>query len=155
LGSRPKILDATLENLSLGVGLISGQIVPQEHAGLVPGTEMGFGCAMSVLMGSTPPVTGSTSSVTSKADAMPISNPRLPVVTIAEVTTRTMNVYATPVTIPMILEWAKADAMPLSNPGSPVDTVAEVLVASVVTIEAYGKADRKSSPVKGLLRRVF
>jgi hypothetical protein len=115
---------------------------------------MGSGSAQSVLMGSTPPVTSSTSSVTSEADAMPISDPRLLVVTIAEVTTRTMNVYATPVTIPMILEWAEADAMPLSNPGSQVDTVANV-VASTVTVEAYGKADRKSSPAKGLLRRVF
>jgi hypothetical protein len=129
LGSRPKILDATLEpclGLSLGVGLISGQIVPQEHAGLVSGTEMGSGCALSVLMGSAPPVTGSTSSVASKADAIPISDPGLPMVTIAKVTTRTMNVYATPVTILMISEWAEADAMPLSNPGLPVDTVAEV-----------------------------
>jgi hypothetical protein len=106
-------------------------------------------------MGSTPPVTGFTSSVTSEADAMPIFDLGLPVVTIAKVTTRTMNVYATPVTIPMIPEWAEADAVPLSNPGSPVDTVTKVLVASAVTVEAYGKADRKSSPAKGLLRRVF
>ena len=93
--------------------------------------------------------------VTFEADAMPISNPGLPVVTIAEVTTTTMNVYATPVTIPMIPKWAEANAMPLYDPGSLVDTVTEVLVASAVFVEAYSKADQKSTPGKGLLRRVF
>jgi hypothetical protein len=106
-------------------------------------------------MGSTPPVTSSTSPVTFEADAVPISNLGLLVVTIVEVTATTMNVSTTSVTIPMILEWAKANAMPLFDPGSPVDTVTEVLVAYAFSIEASGKADQKSSPAKGLLRQGF
>jgi hypothetical protein len=122
---------------------------------LVSGTEMGSGCTLLELMGSTLLVNGSTLLVMSEADVVPISNPRLLVVTIAKVTATIMNVSATPVTIPMILEWAEVDAMPLSNLGSPVDTVAMVLVASAVTVEASSKADRKYFPAKGLLRRGF
>jgi hypothetical protein len=55
-------------------------------------------------MGSTPPVTGSTSPVTSEADAMPYSNLRLPVVAFAEVSATTLDVSATSMTIPMIPE---------------------------------------------------
>ena len=86
LGSEPKTLGAALEpcsGLSSDVGCISGQQVPQEHAGLVFSTEMGSRCALLALMGSTPPV--------SKADAVPISDPELLVVSIAEVTATMME----------------------------------------------------------------
>jgi hypothetical protein len=51
LGSRPKFLGAAFEpclGLSSGVASFSGQIVPQECAGLVSGTVMGFGCSVCV-----------------------------------------------------------------------------------------------------------
>jgi hypothetical protein len=110
LGSKAKTLGAALEpcsGLSLDVGRILGQQVPQEQAGLVFGTEMVSGCALLALMGSTPPVTGSTSPV-SEADAVPIYDSGLPVVSIAEVNATMMNVSATPVTIPMIPERAES-----------------------------------------------
>ena len=142
-------MGATLEpcsGLSSGVECISGQQVPQECAGLVLGTEMGSGCTLLELMGSTLPVNGSTLLVIFEAYAVPIFDHGLLVVTIDKVIATTMNVFATPVTIPMISEWAKADAMPLSNLGSLVDTVAEVLAAAAITVEAFGKADRKYFP---------
>jgi hypothetical protein len=122
---------------------------------LVSGTKMGSGCALSALMGSTPPVTGSTSLVTSETDAVPISNLGLPVVAIAEVIARTLNVSATSVTIPMTPGRAKADAMTISVLGSPMVSIVKVLVASIGSVEASSKADQKSFPVKGLLRRGF
>jgi hypothetical protein len=116
---------------------------------------MGSGCALSVPMGSTPLVIGSTLLVMSEADVVPNFDLGLPVVSIAEVTAMTMNVFATLVTIPMISERAEANVMTLFDPKSPVDIVVELLVASAVSVEAFGKAVRKSSPAKGLLRRGF
>ena len=116
---------------------------------------MGSGCALSTLMSSTPPATGSTSLVTSETDAVPISNLGLPVVAIAEVTATTLNVSATPVTIPMIPGRIEADAMTISILGLPVVSVAKVLVASTVSVEASGKADRKSFLIMGLLWQGF
>lgn len=75
LGSRPNTLGAVLEpclGFSLDVGCISGKQVPLERAGFVSGFAMGSGCALSVLMGSTPLVIGSTLPVTSEVDAVQI-----------------------------------------------------------------------------------
>jgi hypothetical protein len=144
LRSRPKILGASLEpclGLSAGIGSISGLVVPQKRAGLVSGSEMGSGCDLSTRMGSTPPVTGSSLPVTSEANAALNSNLGL---AFAEVTATMMDVSASPVAIPLILERA-------SNSGSPADSVAKMLVASASSGEASGKADRKSFPAKGLL----
>jgi hypothetical protein len=141
LGSRPKILGAALEpclGLSAGIGSISGLIVPQKRAGLVSGSEMGYGCDLSTQMDATP-------LVTSKADAVLNSDLGL---TFAEVTATMMDISDSPVAILLILERA-------SNSRSPADSVFEVLVASAGFGEASGKADRESFLAKDLLRLGF
>jgi hypothetical protein len=112
---------------------------------LVLGTVMGSGCALSAEMHSTP-------LVTSEANAVPYSDLGLPVVAFAEVFAMTLDVSASPVTIPMTSKQAKADTM---DPGSLADSVAKVLVASTGSGEASGKTVHKSSPAKGLLRQGF
>jgi hypothetical protein len=112
---------------------------------------MGSGCALSTPMHSILPVTGSTSPVTSIADAVPIFYPSLPMVSFAEVTVTTINASETPMTILMIPRRAKADAMTLFDPGLLMDIVAKSLVASTVSVEASSKVVQKSSSGKGLL----
>jgi hypothetical protein len=103
---------------------------------LVLGTKTGSRCAMSALMGSTPPGTGSTSLVTSETDAVSISNLGLQVVAVVEVIAL--------VTIPKIPGRAEADAMIIYVLGSPMVSIAKVLVDSTGSVEASSKADRKS-----------
>jgi hypothetical protein len=119
LGSRPNFLGAALEpclGLSSGVGCLSGQIVPQESAGLGSGSVMGFGCSSSALVGSTPPMTGSSSPMTSEVVAVPSFDFGLPVVAFVKVSSTMLGITATPVIIPLIPDWAKAVAMVSGSP---------------------------------------
>jgi hypothetical protein len=141
-------LGAALEpclGLSAGIGSFSGLIVPQKRAGLVLGSEMGSRCDLLTRLDATLPVTGSSLPVMFEADAVLNSDLGLAFV---EVTATMMDISAFPVAILLILERA-------SDFGSPVDSIVEVLVASAGFGEASGKADQKSFPTKGLLRRDF
>jgi hypothetical protein len=82
------------------------------------GSVMGFGCSPSALMGSTPPVTGSSSPVTSEVVAVPSFDFGLLMVAFAEVSSTMLRVSATPVIIPLIPDRAKDVAM---VSGSPAD----------------------------------
>jgi hypothetical protein len=160
LGSRPKIVDATLEPFlghSSGVG---GQIDPQELAGLGPGSALGSGCSPSAMMESISPANGFSSPVTSEAvavtsDAVAVtySDVGLPVVATAEVSSTSLDVDATLAIIPSIPVRAETVAM---DSGSPVVSVAmdsgspEVSVASGLPTVTVGSNSLPLEPLSAL-----